>query len=183
MAAIDPNIRLRPATLADIPLLEAWDHEPHVMAASSDREQQDSAFDGRYWLEELARIAPDYQYFIADRDGRPIGALLIIDPATEASHYWGMIEPNLRAIDIWIGAASDLGKGYGETMMRRALQLCFATPNLAAIVIDPLASNVRAHRFYQRLGFVPEARRQFADSDCLVHRLTRDIWRARFPQD
>jgi aminoglycoside 6'-N-acetyltransferase len=87
MAAIDPNIRLRPATLADIPSLEAWDREQHVMAATSDRKQQDSAIDGRYWLEELARIAPDYQYFIADRDGRPIGALLIIDPATEASHY------------------------------------------------------------------------------------------------
>jgi aminoglycoside 6'-N-acetyltransferase len=36
-----------------------------------------------------------------------------------------------------------------------------------AIVIDPLASNARSHKFYQRLGFVPEARRMFGDDDCL----------------
>jgi aminoglycoside 6'-N-acetyltransferase len=76
--------------------------------------------------------------------GRPIGAMQIIDPHTEATHYWGEIEPNLRAIDIWIGAAEDLSKGYGETMMRRAFQICFAEPTVTAIVSDPLASNTRA---------------------------------------
>ena len=84
---------------------------------------------------------------------------------------------------IWIGMADDLGKGYGETMMRRAFQLCFAEPAVDAIVIDPLASNTRAHKFYQRLGFVPEIRQRFGDDDCLVHRLARATWRARFPED
>jgi len=59
----------------------------------------------------LELAAPDNQYFIAVLDGRPIGAMQIIDPFTEQTHYWGEIEPNLRAIDIWIGAAEDLGKG------------------------------------------------------------------------
>jgi hypothetical protein len=54
---------------------------------------------------------------------------------------------------------------------------------VTAIVIDPLASNTRAHRFYRRLGFVPEGRRMFGDDDCLVHRLTRLTWRQRFPKD
>jgi aminoglycoside 6'-N-acetyltransferase len=107
----------------------------------------------------------------------------IIDPFTEQTHYWGEIEPNLRAIDIWIGAAEDLSKGYGETMMRRAFQLCFAESAVTAIVIDPLASNTRAHGFYQRLGFEPEGRRMFGDDDCLVHRLTRETWRHQFPDD
>ncbi|MGV3590349.1 MAG: GNAT family N-acetyltransferase [Gammaproteobacteria bacterium] len=102
----------------------------------------------------------------------------------EPTHYWGDIEPHLRALDIWIGAEADRGKGYGETMMRRACALCFADPDVTAIVIDPLNSNTRAHVFYQRLGFVPTHRQLFGRTDdCLVHRLTRTAWTRRFSQD
>lgn len=170
-------------TLADVPLLEHWDRQPHVIAATSDDPEAEKAFGDTYWPDELALVAPDYQYFIGEIDGRPIGAMQIIDPHTESTHYWGDIEPNLRALDIWIGSLDDTGKGHGEAMMRRAFQLCFADPAVIAIVIDPLASNQRAHRFYRRLGFVPEAQRQFGDDDCLVHRLTRQAWRQRFPGD
>ncbi len=179
----EPKIVLRPMVLADVPLLDCWDRQPHVIAATSDDPKQTKAFGDTYWPDELAMVAPDYQYFIAERDGRAIGALQVIDPQTEPTHYWGDIEPNLRAIDIWIGSADDLGKGYGEQMMRRAFQLCFSEASVVAIVIDPLASNERACRFYQRLGFVPEGRRMFDEDDCLVHRLTRDVWQARFPDD
>jgi aminoglycoside 6'-N-acetyltransferase len=86
------------------------------------------------------------------------------------------------ALQLSRGAAEDLGKGYGETMMRRAFQISFAEP-VTAIVIDPLASNTRAHKFYRRLGFVAEGRHMFGDDDCLVHRLTRLAWRQRFPND
>ncbi|MFM2422071.1 MAG: hypothetical protein RL291_601 [Pseudomonadota bacterium] len=182
--AIRPNVVMRAMTLADVPLLDAWDREPHVIAATTDDPDDPKAFGDLYWPDELSRVAPDYQYFMAELDGRPIGAMLMIDPATEASHYWGAIEPNLRALDIWIGAAQDLGKGYGTAMMRRAFQMCFADPVVEAIVIDPLASNLRAHRFYQRLGFVAEGVRVFDEDDaCLVHRLTRARWRAMFPGD
>jgi aminoglycoside 6'-N-acetyltransferase len=180
---IDGRIVLRPMTLDDVPLLDHWDRQPHVIAATSDDTDQPKAFGDTYWPDELALVAPDYQYLIAELDGRPIGALQIIDPCTESTHYWGQIEPNLRAIDIWIGAAEDLGRGYGETMMRRAFQLCFANPAVIAIVIDPLSSNLRAHKFYQRLGFVPEGQHTFGDDDCLIHRLTRPAWRQRFPRD
>jgi aminoglycoside 6'-N-acetyltransferase len=180
---LDGRITLRPMSLADVPLLDLWDRQPHVMAATSDDRDQPKAFGDTYWPDELALVGPDCQYLVAELDGRPIGAMQIIDPRTEGTHYWGEIEPNLRAIDIWIGATEDLGKGYGETMMRRAFQICFAEPAVTAIVIDPLASNTRAHRFYRRLGFVPEGRRMFGDDDCLVHRLTRLTWRQRFPKD
>ena len=177
------SIVLRPITLADVPLLDFWNRQPHVIAATSDDPDATEAFGDTYWPDELARVAPDYQYFIAERGGRAIGAMQIIDPHTESTHYWGDIEPNLRALDIWIGAADDLGKGYGEQMMRQALKLCFNEPSVVAVVIDPLASNVQACRFYQRLGFVPEGERTFEDDDCLVHRLTRAAWEERFQND
>jgi aminoglycoside 6'-N-acetyltransferase len=172
------GIQLRPATNADIPTLERWDHEPDVISATSDDPDAPKAFGDLYWPDELAMQSTVYEYFIAELDGRPIGAMQIIDPHLEPTHYWGEIAPNLRAVDIWIGDAADRGRGYGEQMMRLALERCFADPAVTGIVIDPLASNVRAHRFYQRLGFRPVGRRMFGDDDCLVHELTRRAWEA-----
>jgi aminoglycoside 6'-N-acetyltransferase len=125
------------------------------------------------WEVELAR-SPDWrEQLIAEVDGRPIGFVQIIDPAREDSHYWGDVPASLRAIDIWIGEESDLGRGYGTEMMRLALARCFAPPEVTAVLIDPLASNERAHRFYRRLGFRPIERRRFGADDCLVHRIDR----------
>lgn len=40
-------------------------------------------------------------------------------------------------------------------------------------IIDPLATNVRAHRFYERLGFRFVERRRFSTDECFVYRLDR----------
>ena len=101
----------------------------------------------------------------------PIGCVQIIDPAREETHYWGDVPDNLRAIDIWIGEVSDTGKGYGTEMMRLALERCFADPAVTAVLIDPLASNTAAHRFYERLGFEFLERRRFGEDDTFVYRL------------
>ena len=85
------------------------------------------------------------------------------DPAKESRH-------------IWIGEEALLGKGYGTRMMREAIGRCFADPSVRAILIDPLASNERAQRFYQRFGFRPVARQRFGADECLVHRLERRDW-------
>jgi aminoglycoside 6'-N-acetyltransferase len=87
------------------------------------------------------------------------------------------VPPGLRAIDIWIGEAADLGKGYGTQMMRLALQRCFADQQVHAILIDPLASNLRARQFYERLGFRFSEQRRFGSDDCAVYTLTRAQWR------
>jgi aminoglycoside 6'-N-acetyltransferase len=105
-----------------------------------------------------------------------------MDPARDETHYWGEAEPGFRAIDIWIGEEADLGRGYGTEMMRLALDRCFAEQAVKAVLLDPLASNTRAHRFYERLGFEAVDRRMFGTDDCLVHRLERDVWQARNPR-
>ncbi|MEM7458881.1 MAG: GNAT family N-acetyltransferase [Pseudomonadota bacterium] len=172
------TVILRPATPADVPHLERWDHEPHVIVATSDDPDADVAFEDAEWHEEICSDDPASAYFIAEVDGRPIGAMQVIDPALERTHYWGQnCPPNLRAMDIWIGEKDCLGKGYGAQMMAIAINRAFAEPDVDAIVIDPLNSNTDAHRFYQRLGFRPLERRFFEDDDCLVHRLDRADWR------
>ncbi len=170
-------LRLRRAGLSDVPVLERWDQEPAVVAATTDDDTAERAFGGLDWREELGRDSDVTYHLIAEVDGRPVGAMQVCDPHLEPTHYWGDIEPHLRAIDIWIGAESDRNRGYGREMMRLAHEHCFADPAVAAIVIDPLASNTRAIAFYHRLGYVTVERRMFGDDDCLVLRLTRHAWR------
>jgi aminoglycoside 6'-N-acetyltransferase len=161
-------IALRPATPADVSLLRHWDEQPQVVAADPNDDWE--------WEMELARTPAWREQLIAELDGRPIGFIQIIDPAQEDSHYWGDMSDHLRAIDIWIGEPTELGKGYGTTMMRLALARCFADPQVTAVLIDPLTSNTRAHRFYQRLGFTFLEHRRFGDDDCSVYRLDRATW-------
>lgn len=159
---------LRPATSADLTSLQHWDEQPHVIDSDPN--------DDWKWEIELDRTPDWREQLIAELEGRPIGFIQIIDPALEESHYWGDISMNLRAIDIWIGEEADLGKGYGTTMMQLALARCFADPQVTAVLIDPLASNTRAHRFYERLGFQFVEPRRFGDDDCFVYCLTRSGW-------
>ena len=163
-----PIVRLRPAQLADAPLLRRWDDAPHVVASDPN--------DDWNWEVELDRTPDWREQLMAEVDGRPIGFVQIIDPAREESHYWGDCAPNLRAIDIWIGEESDLGRGFGTRMMELALARCFAAPEVTAVLIDPLASNTRARRFYERLGFTFVEDRRFGDDDCAVYRLDRATW-------
>jgi aminoglycoside 6'-N-acetyltransferase len=158
-------MRLRPATPDDLALLQRWDEQPHVVASDPN--------DDWGWEVELGK-SPDWrEQLIAEVDGRPVGFIQIIDPAREESHYWGEAAANLRAVDLWIGDEIDLGKGYGTAMMQLALARCFADPDVAAVLLDPLAANTRAHRFYERLGFCFVERRRFHNDDCLVYRLER----------
>lgn len=161
-------INLRPATSADLELLRYWDEQPHVICSDPN--------DDWHWEVELNRTPDWREQLIAQIDDRPIGFMQIIDPALEDSHYWGDVAANLRAIDIWIGDANDLNKGYGTKMMQLALARCFSNPDVKAVLIDPLANNTRAHRFYERLGFQFVECRQFGEDDCFVYRLDREDW-------
>lgn len=162
-------VTVRPATLADVPLLEHWDTQPHVIAATGDDDVLD-------WPAELARDPSWAWTLIGEEDGRPFGVVQIIDPRVEETHYWGDVEPNLRAIDIWIGEPTDLGRGLGTDLMALALDDCFADADVTAVLIDPLESNTRARAFYERMGFVAVGPQRFGTDDCMVYRLDRERW-------
>lgn len=162
------NIVLRPAVPADLATLQRWDELPHVIESDPN--------DDWNWEVELARDPSWRDQLVAELDGEPVGFIQIIDPAEEETHYWGEVEPNLRAIDIWIGDEQHLGRGLGTQMMHLALARCFADPSVTAVIIDPLESNVRARRFYERLGFVEVEQRTFGLDECVVYRLEREAW-------
>jgi aminoglycoside 6'-N-acetyltransferase len=158
-------IELRPATSSDVALLREWEKHSHVPSSAEDWG----------WEADLGRQVDWREQLIAELDGRAIGFVQIIDPAREETHYWGDVPANLRAIDIWIGEPADLGKGHGTKIMRQAIARSFRDPAVSAILIDPWASNTRAHRFYERLGFRAVGPRRFGDDECVVFRLERPL--------
>lgn len=162
---------LRRATLDDLPVLRGWDADADVVASGAAR-----GLDG--WEEDLGRDVPWAEELIAEADGVPVGFIELIDAVVEESHYWGHdVEPGAWALDIWIGRPEHRGRGIGSEMMRLALARCFDVHGASAVLLDPRSDNTRAHRFYERLGFVFVERRNFddgdRDEDCFVYRLGR----------
>ncbi|MCK8520467.1 acetyltransferase [Aquimarina sp. D1M17] len=158
-------ITLRPATIEDLELLKYWDTKQHVIDCDPDDEWN--------WDIELSRQPKWREQLVAELNKEPIGFLQIIDPYLEETHYWGQVEKNKRAIDIWIGEESNLNKGYGSIMMKQAIQRCFENPKVEGILIDPLKTNTKAHKFYKRLGFEFIEERKFNEVFCYVYELRR----------
>ncbi len=158
-------LTLRAAKPEDISLLKRWDTDPVVMT-SVPLEWWD-------WDKELSTPGDWREMFIAEDDGHAIGFVQVMNPVTDPDQYWGPVTGHVRAIDIWIGEADARNRGYGTEMMKQAIEICFADPRVTHILIDPLASNTEAHRFYERLGFRFVERRRFGDDDCFVFTLQR----------
>lgn len=157
---------LRPASIKDLELLKYWDTKQHVIDCDPE--------DDWNWEIELGRNPAWREQLVAELDQEPIGFIQIIDPSLEETHYWEDVEPNKRAIDIWIGEESNLNKGYGTIMMELAILRCFQNPSIDGILIDPLKSNTKAHRFYERLGFEFVEERAFGEDACYVYELKRN---------
>lgn len=158
-------IKLRPATIKDLETLSYWDTKQHVIDCDPD--------DDWNWEIELQRNPVWREQLIAELNEEPIGMVQIIDPYHEETQYWGNVAPNKRAIDIWIGEEENLSKGYGTIMMKLAIDKCFKNPDVTGILIDPLESNTKAHRFYERMGFEFIEKRIFDETQCHVYELKR----------
>jgi aminoglycoside 6'-N-acetyltransferase len=163
------KIILRLATIEDLPIIKYWDTKPHVIFATG----SDSYIEDDWVKEQLFNPSSFVWLYIAELGGRAIGFVQIIDPANEETHYWGDIEQDVKAIDIWIGEEDDLGKGYGTEMIKIAITNCFMCPRIKAILIDPLEKNTRAIKFYKKLGFQFVENKFFGQDFCTILKLNR----------
>ena len=164
------KMHLRNATIDDLQTLKYWDEQPHVIESDpNDEWDWENSLNNEYEWQEL---------LIAEIGQKPVGFLQIINPANEESHYWGEISEGFRAIDIWIGEFENTGKGYGGDMMKMALDRCFRNREVNTVLIDLLSTNLRAIRFYERLGFRFIENRRFGQDDCKVYAITRSEWQS-----
>ncbi len=135
--------------------------------------------DGEWdWEEQIKCEEPWLELFVAEIAGQPIGFIQIINPARETSRYWGGMPEGYRAIDIWIGELKNTGQGYGGQMMNLALEHCFGQADVHTVLIDPLATNTRAIKFYETIGFHYVEDRDFGGDRCKVYQISRSDFAA-----
>jgi len=60
-------------------------------------------------------------------------------------------------------------------MMRGSLAFGFGEPSVTAVLINPLATNIRARHFCERLGFTFAKYQDFDTDHCAVYRITREV--------
>jgi len=138
----------RPATHADLPMLQEWLKTPDVV---------------RWWGD------PIEQHALLQEDLDEPGMTMLIvsfegSPFAYAQHYavhrWP--QPHLehlpagtRAIDAFVGVPAMLGKGHGSAFLR-LLAAELIAGGAPMVAIDPDMANARARAAYARAGFLDD---------------------------
>lgn len=156
---------LRDATIDDLDTLQWWDEQAHIIEAGPPTYK---------WARELKRKPEWREQLIAEQQDEAIGFVQILDPSGDPNQYWGNnVSRKMRAIQIWIGESYNLNRGYGSTIMNMVLERCFDDDMVNELVVDPLSTNAKAHRFYTRLGFKYMETKKFGEDLCYVMKLKR----------
>ena len=142
-----PIITFTPLAEDGFPLLARWLAAPHVRAWWGDP------------AEELAGIADDLasgalEQFIVRLDGRPIGYLQCYRPDDLPDHPYNDGPAGTRGVDVTIGEADAIGRGYGSAALRQFVDALFEA-GVPRAVIDPDPKNIAAIRAYEKAGFHP----------------------------
>jgi diamine N-acetyltransferase len=131
------GVRMRPAVEADIPAIAALERRPENRCLVS------------AWTEAQHRHAlagPDARYLVAESgDGQFSGYAVLL----------GVVSPH-RSIELKRIVVSQPGSGVGGAMLRAILALAFGALQAHRVWLDVFATNTRARRIYERLGFQRE---------------------------
>jgi aminoglycoside 6'-N-acetyltransferase len=133
------QVRLRPATEADIPELARIRATPEVLRWWRGGDDMTAAV-----ADDLAQ--PDIETFVIEHDGRVVGAI----------QWQAETEPDYRhaSIDIYLDPAVQ-GRGLGSDAVRTLAHHLIGDHGHHRLVIDPAADNSAAIRSYAKVGFRP----------------------------
>lgn len=145
------NFTFKPLKEEDLVVLYAWSKQPILLKFWSFPVTR-TAFNEKY----LTKITdPAQQAFMVFQDEAPFGyiqsyALLQSDPLYAALELSGTI----WGIDQFIGNSAYWGKGLGPVFIRKFVDKLFEEhPTLEKLLVDPLSSNERAIKCYEKVGF------------------------------
>jgi ribosomal protein S18 acetylase RimI-like enzyme len=135
------SILVREATAADIPAVLGLYTQPDL-----DDGKVLPADQARALFERFSRY-PDYTLYVAQEGEEIVGsfALLVMDNLGHLGAPSGIVE------DVVVAPARH-GNGIGQAMMRFALERC-REKRCYKLVLSSNAKRLRAHAFYERLGF------------------------------
>ena len=138
----DPaSVTVRKAGAADIPAVLGLYAQPDLDDGNVLTIDQGVAL-----FERFARY-PDYTLYVAEQDGEIVGsfALLVMDNLGHLGAPSGIVE------DVVVAPARQ-SQGVGAAMMRFALECC-RQKRCYKLVLSSNAKRVRAHAFYESLGY------------------------------
>lgn len=136
----------------DIAVMARWLSDPRVLAFYEGQENpHDEAMVRKAFLEGME---PAETPCIVEYEGRPLGYLQFY-PVDEAgsAEYGCAYEPDTWATDQFIGEPEYWGRGIGTTMLRLVLDYLVRERGARRVMLDPVASNARAIRAYEKCGF------------------------------
>ena len=149
------NISFRPLTEADLPQMHTWLNTPHV--ARFFKNQQ-----------TMQQIRDEYMGYITGEDPSDAYIILIdeVDVGYIQTYYYSdyaddtgydellEAEPYSAGVDLFIGNANYIYKGYGVRIMQRFIaNYVFSKPKTTDIVITPEPANIAAINAYTKVGF------------------------------
>src|SRR5262245_45666619 len=120
---------------------------------------------------------PDKSEFVIEADGKVIGEIEL--------HRWKNRRAGSATLGVSILDPDYLGKGYGRDAINVLLDWAFRIQNYRRIGLSTLATNERAIRCYEGVGFQHEGRERQAEYcngdylDVVIMGILRGEWEAR----
>lgn len=139
----------RKVSMNDLPMLLAWQEQPHV------RKWWDS--DEPYDQEGISD--PRVSRYIVSVEGRPFAFMQDYSVHGWEDHHFAQLPKGARGIDQFIGDPKMIGVGHGTAFIGARMGVLF-DGGAPVIATDPHPDNERAIAVYKKLGFEPAGRPQ-----------------------
>ena len=160
------RVTLRELVREDVDEMATWPRfqEPELQWANL---ELSTPRDRDAWYERSSSNLTRRRFTIFDRSGRAIGTI------------------GLRNVDVRYGEgtlgiivnAGDVGRGYGGDAVGALCEYAFGQLGLRKVYLDVAESNTRAHRCYERVGFVQIGQHRGAEGLNYVDMvMTRERW-------
>jgi diamine N-acetyltransferase len=147
------RIRLRADERADLPLFVAWLNDPEVCEGIS-HYIPFSQVEEEQWFENMLKL-PKAEHSLAIDIRTEDGGWRLIGNCGFFDFDWHC---RCAEVGIFIGDKSVWNQGYGTDAMRLLLKHGFENLNLNRIYLKVYATNLRAIRCYEKVGYVSEGR-------------------------
>lgn len=151
----EQQLRIRPMTLDDLPLVGRWLHDPRVAEWWSDEPDAELAD-----IERELGSGGTTIYRIVELGDRPIGMVFRyrIDDYVEYVHELAAarvdIPEHAWSMDYLLGEGDTVGRGIGTSMIRAACDELWSSESTAtSVMVAVHADNSRSWRALQRAGF------------------------------
>jgi streptomycin 6-kinase/ubiquinone/menaquinone biosynthesis C-methylase UbiE/RimJ/RimL family protein N-acetyltransferase len=143
------SIRFAPVESEHISLLMSWYKKPHVSEFWQETDNEDE-LKKKFLVDSETRGVSPYIILIGDR---PIGFIQCYEARKVGGGWWSKAKSGTFGIDQFIGEIDFMNKGWGAKIIRQFVKEQFENSDLTEIITDPVPTNTRAIRCYEKVGF------------------------------